>query len=163
LAFIDQHPDAIPFVGLIPCGPNAFLVNSDLCAAFFGIRRNSCNRNFQQHAFRVDNQGNVADELARRCPNLIGEERHWVKRVFLFGLFNADSTREQVEVASAHARSVRGNQPFAVSHVSGTGEAAVIVVPAASEGEMEGWGSGSGIEGDMNFSMAYDDSYFSFA
>jgi hypothetical protein len=36
-------------------------------------------------------------------PILVGEERHWVKRVFKFGRFHADSTPEQVELASAHA------------------------------------------------------------
>jgi hypothetical protein len=62
-----------------------------------------CNRNFQRRAFRVDTEADIAAELAQRCPNLVGEERHCAKRVFEFGRSNADSTPEQVELASAHA------------------------------------------------------------
>jgi hypothetical protein len=51
-------------------------------------------------------------ELAQRCPNLVGEERHWVQRVFEFGRLNADSTPEQVELASAHARASRNRSSF---------------------------------------------------
>jgi hypothetical protein len=163
LHFIESHPDAIPLIGLIPCGGSTFLVNSKLCAPFFGIKRNSCNRNFQQHGFRVENQGNIRDILALKCPSFAGNERHWVMRVFSFGEFNADSTPEEVALASAHARSVRSHRPFAVPQTDRVPAEPDLQPPAAPaaisdpEEAIAGWGGGSEIESDMVFSMGYSD------
>jgi hypothetical protein len=55
----------------------------------------------------VSDEGNVAEEFVRLCPPLAGDERHWVKRVFQLGPFNAHSTPEEVGLASAYSRSVR--------------------------------------------------------
>jgi hypothetical protein len=107
LRFVENHAEAIPYVGLVSYGSNALLVNSTICSKFFGIRKNSCNRNFQQHAFRIKQDQNIAAELSRRCPSLAGQECHWVKRVFEFGPFNPHSTPNDIERASAYARTVR--------------------------------------------------------
>jgi hypothetical protein len=167
LHFIKGHRHAIPFTGLVPSGPNSFLVKSDVCSSFFKIRRNSCNRNFQQDGFYVDLEANIEEELKQNCPELAGEKRHWVKRVFSFGLFNADSTPEEAELASAHARSVRRNRPFGVPQSVSLWREGVhqdrsaAVAPVEPVGETlqpsNEWAGGSGIDSDSTFSMDYID------
>jgi hypothetical protein len=169
LHYVQEHPEAIPFIGLIPSGRSAFLVNSEVCAAFFGLRRNSCNRNFQQHGCSVDTQAVIGAELVRQCPNLAGQERHWVKRVFLFGVFNANSTQEEIELVSADARSVRDHgpcvakQPVPLREESGLEQPLAAASVAEPEELPEEWGCGSEFGSEALFSMDYMDMMESFS
>jgi hypothetical protein len=108
LQFVAAHPEFAPAVGLVPSSIDGFLVNSHACAQFFGVKRNSLNRNFQEHGFRVDVGCNLASELAAKCPQLAGTERRWVKRVFALGAFGTASGAAEVAAATAYARLSRG-------------------------------------------------------
>jgi hypothetical protein len=70
LRFIEDHSDAITFVGLMPCETNSFLVNSQISAIFFGLKQNSLNINFRQHRFVIDSTADAVSEFAQRYPNL---------------------------------------------------------------------------------------------
>jgi hypothetical protein len=108
LRFLTLHPQYARDVGLIPAGTKGFFVNSQVCARFLGSKcRNSLNRNFQEHGFKIDQTANVADELKFCSPQLITSHRCWSKRVFDFGDFNGESSNQQTDLASNYARLVR--------------------------------------------------------
>jgi hypothetical protein len=96
------------WIGLIPSGPNAFLVNSPVCAKFFGLRPNGVNRNLTQHGFDIDRGADIAGELAAKCPPLAGQARHWTKRVFPFGCFSGATPDEGLAFPTAYACWKRG-------------------------------------------------------
>jgi hypothetical protein len=110
LRFVEHYPTSSPIVGLIPCPPNGFLHNSSVYSAFCGLKRNSCNRNFQQHGFVLDGTCNVQDELNNRFPGLNLSPRNWVKRVFVFGPFNGQTSEAEADCALNHARAVRARR-----------------------------------------------------
>jgi hypothetical protein len=108
LRFVDNHPDAASRTGLIPFGPNSFLVNSKICSQFFGIKPNSCNRNFQQHQFGIDFHYQITQACRDRYPNIQLSQRTWPRRTFKYGQFNGDSSDEEIAVATIEASRQRG-------------------------------------------------------
>lgn len=99
LQFVTEHPESRAEVGLIPFNTSSFLVNSEVFACFLGVKRNSLNRDFQQHGFMR--------ELCSQDPTLEPVSRHWTKRTFKYGPFNAQCTDEETCCASLHAKQNR--------------------------------------------------------
>jgi hypothetical protein len=111
LQFVTAHPEYCLEIGLIPLDSCSFLVNSNVLACFLGLKRNSLNHNFQQHGFILDITADSAEELQTHAPELVCKARNWSKRVFKYGLFNAQCTRQQVAVASIYAKNARKHNP----------------------------------------------------
>jgi hypothetical protein len=99
LKFVTEHPECRSEVGLIPSSTCSFFVNSDVFARFLGVKRNSLNRDLQQHGF--------VRELCSEDPTLGPVSRHWTKRTFKYGSFNAQCTEEETGQASNHAKQHR--------------------------------------------------------
>jgi hypothetical protein len=107
LHFVDDNPWAAAYIGLIPYGPNSFLVNSRICAAFHGIKRNSWNRNFQQHHFDLEKHYPISQELRERYPNIALSPQTWLRRIFKLGSFNERSSDAEIAIATKMAASSR--------------------------------------------------------
>jgi hypothetical protein len=99
LRFVTEQPEFCPEVGLIPLSSCSFLVNSAVFATFIGVKRNSLNRDFQQHGF--------VRELCSQPPTSEPALRHWTKRTFKYGPFNAQCTEEETCLASLYAKQYR--------------------------------------------------------
>jgi hypothetical protein len=97
--FVTEHPEFRFEIGLIPIGTSSFIVNSNLFAQFIGVKRNSLNRDFQQHGFVRD----VCSQETTPEPF----SRNWTKRTFKYGPFNAQCTEEEICLASTYARQKR--------------------------------------------------------
>jgi hypothetical protein len=112
--FVSTYPQYGPVIGLVPAESNAFFINSTLLARFFGFKdRNSVNRNFQQHAFTIDQTCNLPVELPKYCSQLIPFIKQWVKRVFVLGFFDDDAT----SLASNYAVDVRKGYAVTAPHL----------------------------------------------
>jgi hypothetical protein len=107
LHFVETYPETSLIIGLISCKPNGFLVNSTVYSTFLGLRKNSCNRNLQQHAFTHDTSFNVEAELSKRFAGVNVPKQNWVKRVFAYGRFDGDTLDSEADIAANHARDVR--------------------------------------------------------
>jgi hypothetical protein len=108
LCFVSENPGAKGQIGVIPCGTNAFLVNSQIAASFFGFRSgNSFNRDLNQHGFDVDKNCNIIEELRLHFLQAIPMARCWKKRVFKGGNFNPQSTQDEIAIASELGRIAR--------------------------------------------------------
>jgi hypothetical protein len=107
LSFVDNNPQFIPEIGLMSTGSNSFLINSKVCSTFFGMKRNSLNRNLQQHGFILDRKADVMAELLPDHSELEWSARHWSKRIFILGSFNPESTIEEINLATNNARLTR--------------------------------------------------------
>jgi hypothetical protein len=88
IRFVTEHPEFRFEIGLIPLGTSSVLVNSSVFAQFIGVKRNSLNRDFQQHGF-VRNVSSP-DPTPEPIP------RNWTKRTFKYGPFNAECTEEEI-------------------------------------------------------------------
>jgi hypothetical protein len=99
LRFVTEHPEFCSEVGLMPLSSCSFLVNSEGFACFIGVKRNSLNRDFQQHGF--------VREPCSQPPTSEPLPRHWTKRTFTYGQFNAQCTEEEAHLATIYARQFR--------------------------------------------------------
>jgi hypothetical protein len=111
LLFVSDHPETASQVGLIPYGHNSVFVNSKICARFFGIKPNSCNRNFQEHGFRIAGKAEIDQELRDRYPGIFLQTRAWTKRTFAYGLFNGGSSHVEIAHARRCAQAIREGRP----------------------------------------------------
>jgi hypothetical protein len=137
LHFIKQYPQYGPLIGLIPIDLDSFFVNSTSLAQFFGFRnRNSCNRDLKQHGFLIDHTCNIIDELNRYAPGITFSPRCWVKRKFQLGCFNGDSSIEETNRASNHARQTRNVTVRTVSDMANT-SSETLTKTSASQTEVE--------------------------
>jgi hypothetical protein len=91
LSFVAAYPQFVSVIGLIPAGPKSFLINSHVCSTFFGMKRNSLNRNLQDHGFLLEPKADIEAELCRYNRELRRFARHWSKRMLVLGPFNPKS------------------------------------------------------------------------
>jgi hypothetical protein len=112
LQFTRDHPNHIPDVRVVSCGENSLLINPEALARCCGLKRNSLNRNLNQHGFKLDTDCDIAMELRKHCPWVCTSPKCWRKRVFSKGSFNPTSTQEEAAAAAAHARAVRRGERF---------------------------------------------------
>jgi hypothetical protein len=81
LDFAQSHADAIPRIGLVPCGSDAFFVKAATCACFFGLKHNSLNVNFRNHGMARDPKpGNIGRQLLAMGVSPDGPDHFWTKR-----------------------------------------------------------------------------------
>jgi hypothetical protein len=111
LLFVANHPESASQIGLIPYGQDSFLVNSKTWAQFIGLKFNSCNRNFQDHGFKLDSHFVISQELRNRYPEVILSRRKWLKRTCVHGPFNAQSTDVEIARAQSYAKAIRARTP----------------------------------------------------
>jgi hypothetical protein len=103
LFFVKQHPTTARDIGLIPT-EDGFLINSAACAAFFGVKQNSCNRNCQQHGLLLDARCDVLAEIRQNDPTLEIEKSVSHKRRFVGGRFTGQSSPTEVNAVIAYGR-----------------------------------------------------------
>jgi hypothetical protein len=110
LRFVGEHPETGREIGIVPCDSKSFFMNSSLYSQFCGLKKNSMNRDVKQHGFAIDKTCNAGKELENRFPNIVSGSRQWVKRVFMCGSFNGQSSDEEAAIATEHGRQVRNGR-----------------------------------------------------